>query len=287
MNTRFYTVALLLFPFLFPPQADAQLAKSLLWEISGNGLTAPSYLYGTMHVGDKRAHNFSEATMTALHSAQAFAGELNMEEVDQIAILNLMKLDSTEKLHSFFQPAEWQRIETYCNERMHVNPNDFDGYNIFFLYSLILQSQFKNQKGEAVDMYFYKEAKKSGKKLLGLEKVEEQMEAITRLNVDEQRKMVLDAVDGKQSNGDKELKKMLKYYSKGDLEKLAAFSEDAELGDNFEAALVTERNHRMAERMVPFMRDRSTFVAIGALHLPGEEGVIALLRGMGYVVEAK
>ena len=196
MKTRFYAAALLFFPFLFPQPTNAQTAKSLLWEISGNGLAAPSYLYGTMHVGDKRAHNFSDATMNALHSATAYAGELNMDDVDQLAVLKLMKLDSGQKLHSLFQPEEWTRIETYCKERVHVNPNDFDDYNIFFLYSLVAQSQFKNQKGEAVDIYFYKEAKKSGKKLLGLEKVEEQMAAIKRLSLDEQRKMLLDAVDG-------------------------------------------------------------------------------------------
>lgn len=286
MKPRFYTLAILFFPFIFPAYGQAQLEKSLLWEISGKGLAAPSYLYGTMHVGDKRAHDFSDATLSAFKQAKAFAGELNMAEVDQLAIINLMKLDSGQKLHSLFTEAEWARVETFCEEKVRINPNDFDDYNIFFLYSLIAQSQFKNQSGQAVDLYFFSEAKKGGKKLLGLEKVEEQMAAIGSMSIEEQKKMVLDAVDGKSGNGKKDIKKMMKYYVKGDLDNLLKFSEDADMGSTFETAFVTDRNHRMAERMVPLMESQSTFVAVGALHLPGEEGVINLLREMGYEVKA-
>ncbi len=287
MKTRLYAFAILFFPFLFPQHASAQTDKSLLWEISGNGLAQPSYLYGTMHVGDKRAHNFSDATMNAFKQAKAFAGELNMEEVDQLAVLNLMKLDSGQQLHSLFQPEEWLKVEDYCKSKLHVNPNDFDAFNIFFLYSLIAQSQFKNQKGQAVDLYFFGEAKKQGKKLLGLEQMEEQIAAINSMSMGEQKKMLLEAVDGKGDNGEKEMKKMIKYYSKGDLDKLAELSADAEMSSDFETAFITSRNHKMAERMVPIMSAQSTFVAVGALHLPGEEGVIKLLRGMGYDVKAK
>lgn len=286
MKTRLYALLLLFFPFLSPTLLPAQLEKSLLWEVSGNGLSTPSYLYGTMHVGDKRAHDFSAATLAAFQGADAFAGELNMDEVDQLAILNLLKLDSGQKLHALFTADEWSKIVAYCAEKVRVNPNDFDDYNIFFLYSLIAQSQFKNQKGQAVDLYFFSEAKKSGKRLLGLEQVEEQIGAINSMGLEEQKEMLLKLVDGKEGNTEREMKKMLKYYGKGDLEGLLALSKDAEMSSNFETAFITDRNHRMAERMVPLMEAGSTFVAVGALHLPGEEGLIALLREMGYAVKA-
>jgi uncharacterized protein len=285
MKTRLFAFAALFFPFLFPNPISAQLKKSLLWEVSGNGLSSPSYLYGTMHVGDKRAHEFSDATMAAFKQSRAFAGELNMDEVDQLAVLNMMKLDSGQKLHEFFTTEEWARIEAFCQEKIHINPKDFDDYNVFFLVSLISQSQFKNQMGQAVDLYFYSEAKKSGKKLLGLEKVEEQIAAINSMPIEEQKEMLMDAVEGKNGSSKKDLKKMVKAYAKGDLEALEEIAADADLGNDFETAFVTERNHRMAERMVPMIQAQSTFVAVGALHLPGEEGIISLLRGMGYQVK--
>ena len=79
---------------------------------------------------------------------------------------------------------------------------------------------------------------------------------------------------------------MMKYYTKGDLENLLIFSNDTEMGTEFERALIIDRNHRMADRMVPLMEAQSTFVGVGALHLPGEEGVINLLRKKGYSVQA-
>jgi uncharacterized protein len=286
MNARLQTFTFLIFTFVFSSAVQAQLEKSLLWEISGNGLAAPSYLYGTMHVGDKRAHEFSDATLAAFKQARAFAGELNMEEVDQLAVLNLMKLDSGKQLPALFTAEEWSKIVAYCKEKVRIDPNDFKDYNIFFLYSLIAQSQFKNQKGQAVDLYFFSEAKKSGKKLLGLEKVEEQISAINSMSIEEQKKMLLEAVEGKNGSPKSDMKKMMKFYGKGDLEGLLRISEEADMGSNFETAFITDRNRRMADRMVPMMEAGSTFVAIGALHLPGDEGVIALLREKGYVVKA-
>ena len=79
---------------------------------------------------------------------------------------------------------------------------------------------------------------------------------------------------------------MLKYYAKGDLEKLQTIAMETEMSSDFEANFITIRNHHMADRMVPLMNEQSTFVAIGALHLPGEEGVIKLLREKGFVVKA-
>ncbi len=286
MNTRLYTVFLLLFPLFLANQAKAQEEKSLLWEISGNGLEQPSYLYGTMHVGDKRAHNFSDATHKAFGQSKAFAGELNMEEVDQLAILNLMKLPEGESLKDIYTDEEWTKIETYFHDRLHGDVNDFASYNTFFVYSLILQSTMKNQKGQAVDMYFFQEAKKDGKKLLGLEKVEEQMNAINSMPTEEQKKMLLETVESKKGSSEKGMKKMLKYYAKGDLEKLQEISMNEEMSTEFEANFITIRNHNMADRMVPIMNDQSTFVAVGALHLPGEEGVIKLLRKKGFTVKA-
>ncbi|MFM2375131.1 MAG: hypothetical protein RLZZ165_228 [Bacteroidota bacterium] len=286
MKARFYALSILFFPFLFPSNSRAQLEKSLLWEISGNGLSAPSYLYGTMHVGDKRAHEFSKATLAAFQHAKTYAGELNMEKVDPVAMMNLMKLPSGTQLHTLFSASDWAKVEAYCRDKVRVNPNDFDDYNIFFLYSLIAQSQFKNQKGRAVDIYFYEEAKKGDMKLLGLETVEEQIATINSMSIEKQQKMLMEAIERTRGGTEKDMKMMMKCYGRGDLEGLLKMSEEMDLGTDFETAFITERNHRMADRMVLVMESGPAFVAVGALHLPGEEGMIALLKGKGYAVRA-
>lgn len=283
MKTRFATLALLLFPFIFNSSAEAQTPKSLLWEISGNGLQEPSYLYGTMHVGDKRAYKFSKSVMPSFEKATSFAMELDPTQANPVALMNLMKLDSG-TLHDVLTPEEWNKLDAYMQEKLNTPLENFKEYGPFFIYSMVAQTQFKNQKGQALDLYFFKQAKKGKKDIHGLETVEEQMGAINRMPLEDQKKMLMDAIDGK-DEGQGDMDKMLKYYSKGDLDMLQQMADEADYGSEFESALITERNHIMAERLEPLIKEQSTFIAVGALHLPGDEGILKILQEDGYTVK--
>lgn len=285
MNTKFYAFALLIFPLLFPSGLDGQETNSLLWEISGNGLEEPSYLYGTMHVSDKRAFKFSKSVMPSFEKAKGFAMELHPDKIDPMEMMEMMKLKEG-TLQDMFTEPQWDSLSTFMKEKHRTDVSAFNEYSPFFVYSMLIQTSFKKNMGEALDIYFFKEAKSSNKELAGLETLEEQISAINSMTDEDQVRMIMDLVAGKDEGSDKSMKKMLKYYMKGDLDKLMELSEEADMGDEFESALIVERNHRMAERMEPLMKERSTFVAVGALHLPGEEGVIELLRKAGYSVAA-
>ena len=78
---------------------------------------------------------------------------------------------------------------------------------------------------------------------------------------------------------------MLKYYLDQNLDSLSANDDDAKKSEKFYKALVIDRNARMAERIGEFIKKQPTFIAIGALHLPNDVGVIALLRKKGFTVE--
>lgn len=283
MKNKFYALALLFFPFLLGPNhAEAQTPKTLLWEISGNGLENPSYIYGTMHVADKRAFKFRKSVMPSFESCKQFAMELNPDEADPMALLNKMKLDSG-KLEDLFSQEEWTKLDNYFQEKYKTSVSAFNEFTPFYVYALMVQSSFKKEMGEALDLYFFKKAKNAGKNLHGLETVDEQLEAINSMPFDDQKKMLLDALD---DNGDgaSDVKKMLKYYMKGDLDMLESLADEADYGNEFENALIVDRNHLMAERLQPLIKESATFIAVGALHLPGDEGILALLRKDGYSV---
>lgn len=284
MKTPFYAFALLIFPLLFPQHAEAQ-NNSLLWEISGNGLSSPSYLYGTMHVADKRAFKFSKSVMPSFESCEAYAMELNPEEANPMALMEMMKLEEGTTLQSMFSEEQWNKLDGYFQEKYKQPLSTYNDFSPFFVYSLVIQTQSKNNMAEAVDLHFFSEAKKAEMDLHGLETAEEQISAINSMKPEDQANMLLEAIEGK-GDGKKAMKKMLKVYMKGDLDKLVEMSEDAEMGDEFESNLIVKRNHNMAERLQPLIKEKSTFVAVGALHLPGDEGVIQLLRNDGYQVKA-
>ena len=80
------------------------------------------------------------------------------------------------------------------------------------------------------------------------------------------------------------LEDLVDIYARGDLDAIYSFYKKEDLSNTFNAALITDRNHRMADRIDSIMQKISLFTAVGALHLPGDEGVINLLRKKGYVL---
>lgn len=282
MKKQFYPLFLILFPFLFSTsEADAQTAKTLLWKISGNGLDAPSYLFGTMHVADKRAHKFKKSVLEAFEGVDAYAMELDPAAVNPMDLLEKMKLKEG-KLQDLFTEEEWNRLDAHFESKFNTSISSFNDFTPFYVQTMMMQAQFGSSAGEAVDIYFYNQAKKMGKAVYGLETMDEQLSAITALPQEDQKQMLLDGLDEDFKSSSE---KMLKTYKKGDLDKLLEMSEDESLGDEFENALIVGRNHTMAERIQPIIKKQSAFIGVGALHLPGEEGIIELLKKAGYQVE--
>lgn len=288
MQKSFYATPFLLFVgfFLGLPELHAQDddRNSLLYQVSGNGLDAPSYLYGTMHVADKRAFKFNPEVMPAFEKSKGFAMEMDPNAANPMAILQWMKLDSI-TLEDLFTEEEFDRLETYFKEELGQSLSPYLGFKPFFLYTLLLGDDFGSEMGEAVDLYFYKNAKEQGKTVYGLETMDEQLGAIDQISLEEQAGYLMEAIDNP-GGAKKETKRMMKYYKKGELNKLYEMSEDMDMGSNFESALLVDRNYRMVERLTPLIKKESTFIAVGALHLPGEEGILTLLEKEGYTITA-
>ncbi|MDB5032884.1 MAG: TraB/GumN family protein [Chlorobi bacterium] len=137
-----------------------------------------------------------------------------------------------------------------------------------------------------LDAYFYQLAKQEGKKIIGLERVAEQLDlgepSLTdfwNFYFNRSRKGKHRIIRGKEEGQEE----MLRYYHEGDLNQLLAIMRESFPPDYFKR-LLTDRNHNMADRAVKYMEEGPTFIAVGAGHLPGREGVIELLRQKGYTV---
>lgn len=274
---------LLLVPFLFnAAEADAKGdPKTLLYKVSGNDLAQPSYLYGTIHMGDEKILDFKKAVMPAFESCEVYAMELDPEKIDMDVMLETMQLKDR-KLEDFFSDEEWERLDTYFQTKFKSPASTFNDFSPFYVQTLIMQSQMGAKMGQAVDLHFYNQAKKRDMEVVGIETLDEQLAAVTSLTDEDQKAMLLEALD---TDFKKDMKQMMKWYRKGDLEKLQAYEEDETYGKDFETTMIVDRNKVMAERVIPLMQKQSTFIGVGALHLPGDEGLIGLLRSAGYTVE--
>lgn len=263
--------------------------NSLLWKITGNGLKKPSYLYGTMHTSDSRVFNFSDSLMPFFNASKAYAMELDPVTAFDFSILSKITMGKGYSLKKMIPDTDYVFLDSVMRKEVGMSVKVFDNVAPVFTMSLLemksmglSDSSIKGNK-EVLDVYFHNLAKKKKKKLIGIETVEEQLGALNSLTYQEQADMLLVELNGMRSNSS-EGTELVEYYLQQDLDKLAAMNSVTDMPGKFYTALVTDRNIRMADRIAVFIQEQPVFVAIGALHLPGQGGVIELLRKKGYTV---
>jgi uncharacterized protein YbaP (TraB family) len=268
--------------------------KGLLWEISGNGLTQKSYLYGTMHVSDERVFNFPNNFKAAFDAAHTFAMELDLDSAQNpanaLALMQYMMMTDGKTLKDLLSKKDYKTVEKFFEKHSPTPLAMLSMMKPVFLMSVVELSKPKpeGQREEPLDKYLATLAKNAQKPVIGLETLEEQMKALNVIPTDQQAKQLVQSIKEvqKMKKEDKTMDELMKYYTSGDLTKLYEFSQKSELKGDAQKALITQRNHNMADRIDAKIKNTSLFVAVGALHLPGDEGIIRLLEKKGYSVKS-
>lgn len=268
--------------------------KGLLWEISGNGLKQKSYLYGTMHVSDERVFNFPSSFKAAFDSCRTFAMELDLDSAQNPAnalkLMQYMLMTDGKTLKDLLSKKEYKTVEKFFEKHSPTPLNMLTMMKPIFLISIVETAKPKpsGERTEPLDKYLATLAKNADKPVIGLETLEEQMQALNTIPVKEQAQQLVQAIKEteKMKKDNKNMDELMKYYTQGDLSKLYEFSQKSGPKGEAQKALVTQRNHNMADRIDAKMKNTSLFVAVGALHLPGEEGIIRLLEKKGYTLKS-
>ncbi|WP_161626044.1 TraB/GumN family protein [Hugenholtzia roseola] len=295
----FPILSLFFLGFAIPPKAAAQL----LWEIKGNGLKKSSYLFGTIHMGEKRAYAHVEKVMPYIEQTEVFAGELDLnlnalESVSAIMPLMFMKGDTT--LETLLDSAQYQQVRKQIKEDMPLLYPMVDKIKPIFL--MVFLSEAGNQKPTLsptgadstkkieppLDLYLQEIARGFEKEVIGLETLSEQLTAFTAISLEEQAQMLIGAIENKKQTQENEgvdayLEQMLNWYAAEELDSLYQFAVSSS-SEEFNKHLLLIRNQHMSERIATKIRNQTHFIAIGTAHLSGEKGVIALLEKEGFVL---
>jgi uncharacterized protein YbaP (TraB family) len=268
--------------------------KSLLWRISGNGLKDTSYLYGTMHTADRRIIDLSNSAKPYFDASKAYAMEIDPGADKDMSgltgMMGKMMMGKGYSLQAMIPSKEYAFLDSVCTSSIGLPMMMFDNVapviimTIFEGVSMGLDQAASDGKVKVLDLHFLEQAKKANKKIIGIETVAEQLNALNSLSYKEQADMLVQEVDSFQVNKNSG-NEVLKYYLGQDLDSLSANDDDIQKSEKFYKALVVDRNERMANRISEFIRKQPTFIAIGALHLPGDLGVINRLRKKGFAVE--
>ena len=272
--------------FFFVEQGKSQ--NSLLWEISGNGLKESSYLFGTIHLIDAKDFFFFQQWKKRLQSCKYLVLEtdINIGFFKELSIIKQIKLPKDSILSDYMSPQELSSYESYMLDSLRVSPSVYRMtliYKPFFTYSFILNDLIAGKK-MFYEKYLSTLAKKEKIKILKLETIDFQMNLVSSIPIKKQIDMFLfDYGKEKQENIVDEFYKLVESYKKQDLNEIAARDNNAEekaFNENF----IYKRNRKWITKINEFIEKKPTFVAVGAGHLLGENGLIKLLENEGYTL---
>ncbi|MCB1420633.1 MAG: TraB/GumN family protein [Notoacmeibacter sp.] len=273
--------------------------SGLLWKIEKDG-AKPSWLFGTMHLTDDRVITLPTAAQDAFESA----GTVVLEAIDALdqakasATLlgrpELIMFTDGRTLSSLIPKADRAMVEKALEERGMplVAVNAMKPWVVSSAIALpACEMARKKAHMPFLDMKLAQEAEASGKQLAGLETMASQLEMMNSLPAELHVAGLVDTLALGDTLDDM-IETMIILYTKGEtgmiwplLEAVSPNKPGAAEGyAEFEQIMVTKRNHGMAENAVPFLDKGNAFIAVGALHLPGAEGLIELLRARGYKV---
>src|SRR5690606_10570644 len=273
--------------------------EGLLWRIDAEG-SATSFLFGTMHVTDPRVVKLPPPAAAAFAEAQTLVIETT-EVMDRRAMMaalarqpELMMFPAGESLTDHLTPEERDVVKRALAERG-VPLQSVVKMKPWMLVSLVSLPECELQRQETgakvLDAQLAADAKGADKTIAGLETVGEQFSAMASLPMD----LHIQGLVATLSLGEKTddmIETMIALYLDGEtgmfqpaLSTLLQHGrEEAADYATFQEKMVDMRNETMVRRAAPFLEAGGAFIAVGAMHLPGEAGLIELLRKAGYRV---
>jgi uncharacterized protein YbaP (TraB family) len=259
----------------------------LLWEI-GSPDSSPSYLFGTIHSEDPGVIGLAPTVERAFAGCRQVILEVNLDADAMVAGSMAMLLTDGRRLSEIVGKPLFE--QTAAALRTRGIPDAVTEHMKPWAAATALSMPVP-ETGRVLDVVLFQRAQQAGKPLHGLETIAEQLEVFDGLPLEDQVGLLRDAVE--QVTGlDAMLAELLAAYKRQDLAAMIAINEaamatgDQRLAGEFQRRLIVDRNHRMAKRMEPWLQQGGAFVAVGALHLPGEQGLVSLLRQRGYSVRA-
>ncbi|MFN7953142.1 MAG: TraB/GumN family protein [bacterium] len=271
--------------------------EGLLWRVEPRAVPgapiAPSYVFGTMHSSDPRVRAVAETIEPAFRDAKAFCAEASFDGAAMLTVTERMFAGEGRSLDQILGRELFDRIVPLLEAR--GLPGGFVPMLRPWVVLLTLSvpaSAATTDASSILDLELMNRAQSTGKTVCGVETLDEQVDAIEAIPERELVAHIRAAADAAASL-DETYAQAIELYVKQDLAGLASLdagsasggTESRRLAAKLTRRLLDDRNVRMAARIADYVQRGGAFVAIGAGHLAGERGVLALLEKRGFVVE--
>jgi uncharacterized protein len=257
--------------------------QAIFWEVSHPNSSKKSYVLGTMHIIQKEYFIFPKEIKKALKKSSSLILELD-KLPNPALFLKLTKLD-TGNFFNYFSNIETDSIIDWANNKLHIPPQVFR--STFYKTKPFVVSQIATQslfdgKTESYENRIYHYSKDKKKPIIGLETIEFQISLMDTLPIKIQKRMLLDIISNEQEVKEN-LLMLQKIYREQKIDSLYhQLNEEFETFDKYESLFITDRNQKWLPILEENFLINSCFVAVGAGHLGGPNGLLQLLNSKGY-----
>lgn len=277
--------AVIVFLFNLDGYGQKDPTTSLLWKVSGNGLEKDSYLFGTIHKICQSDFFLTRSTLEAIDNAEQIVMEIDMDDPElnqkmQSVMFNPGMANLSESLDSVSLNTMNKFFTKYYGQDL----TKLGVFKPFVLLTLVVDKAFIcDSISVAYELKLLELAAIGNKEVLGLETAEYQINLFADIPADTQYDWLLEGLNDMEKMQN-DLDNLVSAYKEQDLDALyEIFIRDPQYREYLDR-LLFQRNENWIEPMEALMKEKSSFFAVGAGHLPGEKGVIALLQNAGYDV---
>jgi uncharacterized protein YbaP (TraB family) len=271
--------------WLFTSDLIAQ--NSVLWQISGNGLTAPSYLMGTLKFIGEKEFFIPAAAGEKIKQCKIFAIEDQVDHHAQHELNKAVHFPSGKSLKTFLNNGDYQTVINFFQSEFGISREKFESHYAQLIPLALSITMTRLSLGENVRFYdieLLKIAKKNKLEAYSLEPVDREAKALNSYSMDDQIKALLHSI----SNFDvqkNEFQKLVASYPQGQLEEMFGYTlHPIENNPVFIEEFYSKRNLEWLPKIDKMVKDKPAFIALGLSHLEGEQGMLQLLKLKGYVL---
>lgn len=278
--------SLFLLLYLFTPALKAQ-ETSILWEVTGNGLTKTSYLFGSLKfIGEHEYYLPKEATDKILKS-DLFAIEDQIDHHAQHELNKALHFPKGESLATHLSPADYTKVVDFFGTEFKISRSVFEKKYARLKPLALSISMTRLALGEGVKFYdleLLRFAKKNGVKSYSLESVDRESKALNSFSIEDQVTALMHSIDNFEKQKG-EYKKLMEDYPQGNLEEIFEYTlHPLENNAQFIEEFYFKRNEEWFPKIEKMMKENSAFLSVGVSHLEGDRGLLNLLKSKGYTL---
>ena len=262
--------------------AEAQ-ENSLLWKISGNGLQQESYLFGTIHLICEEDFWMDETVISALNQSKQVLMELDLDDPAMMPQMQQLSMrPGMKNISENLSEEDKKVLDDFFKTNYGAGMDQLGILKPFILSTMALMKSLPCEKTQSYEEYFKNSATTTNKEILGLESVADQMSIFDQIPEQTQISELVKMIQ--KGSGDEEFAELVSLYRSRNLSKMLESMTEDGLFAEFKEIMLDNRNQKWIPLIEEKIAQTPTFIAVGSGHLPGDQGVIELLRKQGYLV---